>query len=72
MVSLPQDRRPPLPCDGAGQHGALANRYRGDAHFLVIGKVEQVHICSTGLQKKTRHIIQQTIIETIQVFVKLF
>lgn len=45
MVSLPQYRRPPLPCDGTSQHGTLANCDSGDAHFLVIWKGEQVHIC---------------------------
>lgn len=44
MVSLPQYRRPPLSGDSTSQHGALANRYSGDAHFLVIWKGEQVHI----------------------------
>lgn len=45
MVSLPQYRRPPLPHDGTSQHSALANCYGGNAHFLVIRKGEQVHIC---------------------------
>lgn len=45
MVPLPQYRRPPLACDGAGQHGALAHRHRLDADFLVVGKREQVHVC---------------------------
>lgn len=45
MVSLPQYRRPPLPADGTCHHGALAHRYCGDAHFLVIWEAEQVHIC---------------------------
>ena len=54
IVSLPQDRRPPLPGDGAGQHGALADGYRGDAHFLVVGQVEQVHVCGQEGQKHGR------------------
>lgn len=45
MVSLPQYGRPALSCDGTRQHGALADGYCGDAHFLVIGQGEQVHIC---------------------------
>lgn len=44
-VSLPQYRRPALPRDGTSQHSALANCDSGNSHFLVIGKVEQVHIC---------------------------
>lgn len=45
MVSLPQYQRPPFPCDGTGQHSALANCDCGDSHFLVIWKMEQVHVC---------------------------
>lgn len=43
-VSLPQYWRPSFPCDGTGQHGALTNCDSGDSHFLVIWKMEQVHI----------------------------
>lgn len=44
IVSLPQYRRPLLPGDGAGQHGALSDGHSGDAHSLVLWKGEQVHI----------------------------
>lgn len=51
MVPLPQDGRPPLPRDGACQHGTLADCYGGHAQFLVVGEGQQVHICR-GRNKK--------------------
>lgn len=45
VVPLPQDGRPVLPHDAAGQHGALADRHRGHAQLLVIGEGQHVHVC---------------------------
>lgn len=64
IVSLPENGRPPFPRDGTGQHGALADRRRGDAHSLVVRKAEQVDVCGREgeeqmLERRDRTLIQR-------------
>jgi len=44
-VPLPDDGRAQRPLDGAGEDGAEAHRYRGDADRLVLRQAQLDHLC---------------------------